>query len=54
MVAMILIDNNYEEGEDFLPPHVLEFDLGRALRFDGKYSPVEDGEMESSTSRMFL
>ena len=54
MVAMVLIDDSYEEGKDFLPSHVLEFDLGRALRFDGKYSSVEDGEIKSSTFRMFL
>ena len=53
MVGMIIMDDDYEEG-CYLPPHLLEFDLGGALVIDNNTAVLEWGEVKSSSSRMFL
>ena len=54
MVAMIVIDDDYEVARYDLPPHLLEFDLGGSLVVGGNVAVLEGGEIKSSSSRMFL
>jgi hypothetical protein len=52
MVAMIIIDYDYEEAKSELPPHVLEFDLQGTLIIDNNAAVLEGGEVKSSSSRI--
>ena len=54
MVAMIVIDDDYEVAGYDLPPHLLEFDLGGSLVIDNNMAVLGGSEIKSSGSRMFL